>query len=144
MELPAGSAAKHSAGLVVEQAPDPAFRVQFNTHNVNAHITEPTASRNAIEEEGKPSLVSKTEPAASSKRPPEVAHITEPATSSNRLSEVYNKPWFENRDGEWFCTMCGKWATPEHIANKKHLDRAEVTQADVHVVPSISNSPRNG
>ena len=45
MALPAGSATLHSAGLVLEQAPDPTFWVHFGTHNVNANPPAETAEK---------------------------------------------------------------------------------------------------
>ena len=114
MELPAGSAALHSAGLVVEQAPDPSFWVQFNTHNVNAH--KPAASSN------------NTEPAAgASSGVGGLAGLRafNKRIADNAAAEEYDEPWFENREGEWFCILCGKWATPDHIANDKHLKRTK-------------------
>ena len=113
MELPAGSAALHSAGLVVEQAPDPSFWVQFNTHNVNAH--KPAASSN------------NTEPAEGASSGISAGGLAGLRALNKRIAESagYDEPWFENRDGEGFCTLCGKWATPDHIANDKHLKRTK-------------------
>ena len=49
MELPAGTAALHSAGLVLEQAPDPTFWVQFGTHNVNRAVHAAAAQATSTE-----------------------------------------------------------------------------------------------
>lgn len=39
-------------------------------------------------------------------------------------SPEYDKPWFELRDGEWYCTLCYNYATPGHIQSEKHKKRA--------------------
>lgn len=36
----------------------------------------------------------------------------------------YNKPWFEQREGEWYCNLCGKWATEGHVSSVMHTNRA--------------------
>jgi len=37
----------------------------------------------------------------------------------------FNKPWFTLKDGEFYCDLCGAWATPEHVASDRHSKRAE-------------------
>ena len=32
----------------------------------------------------------------------------------------YDKPWFELRDGEWYCNLCYSWATDGDIKGEKH------------------------
>jgi len=40
-------------------------------------------------------------------------------------SEVnYNKPWFMEKDGSWYCNLCGAWATDMHVYSIKHSHRA--------------------
>lgn len=40
------------------------------------------------------------------------------------LQEYASKPWFEQREGEWYCNLCHAWATEGHIAGDKHTKRA--------------------
>jgi len=35
----------------------------------------------------------------------------------------YNKPWFEKKDGEFYCNLCSAWATDGHVASEKHKTR---------------------
>jgi len=37
----------------------------------------------------------------------------------------YNKPWFERREGDWYCLLCNCWATDTHVWCSKHTTRAE-------------------
>jgi len=38
-------------------------------------------------------------------------------------SAEYNKPWFEDREGQWYCLLCSQWATDGHLAGDKHRKR---------------------
>jgi hypothetical protein len=45
---------------------------------------------------------------------------------SSWMSNVdYNKPWFERRNDEFYCNLCGAMATDGHVASEKHVYRAE-------------------
>jgi len=48
------------------------------------------------------------------------------ATTSHAadLPVEYDKPWFEWRQGYWYCLLCGCWATDTHVACLKHTFRA--------------------
>eukprot|EP00418_Pyrodinium_bahamense_P056377 CAMPEP_0179176662 /NCGR_PEP_ID=MMETSP0796-20121207/87356_1 /TAXON_ID=73915 /ORGANISM="Pyrodinium bahamense, Strain pbaha01" /LENGTH=305 /DNA_ID=CAMNT_0020880201 /DNA_START=210 /DNA_END=1124 /DNA_ORIENTATION=+ len=32
----------------------------------------------------------------------------------------YNRPWFEERNGAFYCLLCGSWATEGHLSTPKH------------------------
>ena len=38
--------------------------------------------------------------------------------------EAYNQPYFEKRNGDWFCLLCEKWAPHSHITSRKHNNKA--------------------
>lgn len=40
------------------------------------------------------------------------------------LREYQSKPWFELKDGEWYCNLCSSWATEGHLTGDKHVKRA--------------------
>ncbi|CAE8596158.1 unnamed protein product [Polarella glacialis] len=37
----------------------------------------------------------------------------------------YSKPWFERKDGEFYCNLCGAWATDGHVASDRHKARED-------------------
>jgi len=39
------------------------------------------------------------------------------------VQEEYRRPWFEERDGAYYCNLCGAWATDGHIQAEKHRKR---------------------
>mmetsp|Transcript_20304 Transcript_20304/g.36248 ORF Transcript_20304/g.36248 Transcript_20304/m.36248 type:complete len:335 (+) Transcript_20304:45-1049(+) len=56
-----------------------------------------------------------------------------PSTSKSKISGSggyptsnidYNKEWFEKKDGEYYCNLCGAWATDGHVESDKHEKRA--------------------
>jgi len=36
--------------------------------------------------------------------------------------ETWNKPWFQEKDGEWWCDLCKKRATAAHMRSNGHRD----------------------
>eukprot|EP00448_Togula_jolla_P003957 CAMPEP_0170599806 /NCGR_PEP_ID=MMETSP0224-20130122/16999_1 /TAXON_ID=285029 /ORGANISM="Togula jolla, Strain CCCM 725" /LENGTH=414 /DNA_ID=CAMNT_0010924493 /DNA_START=37 /DNA_END=1281 /DNA_ORIENTATION=+ len=43
--------------------------------------------------------------------------------SDELCDPVFNKPWFELQDCEWYCLLCDKFATMDHILSRMHQKR---------------------
>lgn len=41
------------------------------------------------------------------------------------VEKEWDQPWFEQRDGEWYCLLCNQWANTGHLTGKKHMTRQE-------------------
>jgi uncharacterized Zn finger protein (UPF0148 family) len=50
------------------------------------------------------------------------------SSAGGYYATLYDKPWFEKKDGEWYCNLCGNWATEEHINSNRHRSRAETPE----------------
>lgn len=52
-------------------------------------------------------------------------HVPSPAAPSQLPTPpMYDFPWFELREGDWYCNLCTSWATDSHIVGQKHVKRA--------------------
>jgi len=40
--------------------------------------------------------------------------------AANHWEAMYAAPWFEKRQGEYFCLLCNKWASETHLTSIKH------------------------
>lgn len=67
----------------------------------------------------------------------QIGEIPQTRPSSSSVSAIlysasaidYNKPWFERRpDGEYYCNLCGAYATEGHIGSNKHQSRSEAPE----------------
>jgi len=52
-----------------------------------------------------------------------VASCLADADTQSEEFQAWNKPWFHEKDGEWWCDLCKKWATATHIGSRGHLER---------------------
>eukprot|EP00928_Gymnodinium_smaydae_P059172 TRINITY_DN42416_c0_g1_i1.p1 TRINITY_DN42416_c0_g1~~TRINITY_DN42416_c0_g1_i1.p1 ORF type:complete len:292 (+),score=46.49 TRINITY_DN42416_c0_g1_i1:58-933(+) len=46
-------------------------------------------------------------------------------TEALPIPAQYNHAWFEKKQGDWYCNLCGCWATDGHITSAKHEKRAQ-------------------
>mmetsp|Transcript_118231 Transcript_118231/g.228134 ORF Transcript_118231/g.228134 Transcript_118231/m.228134 type:complete len:525 (-) Transcript_118231:72-1646(-) len=49
--------------------------------------------------------------------------------------------WLEMRSGEHYCIACNRWATPEHLTNDKHVQRASYWVSPQPVSSRVSAAP---
>ena len=61
--------------------------------------------------------------------------------------EAYNQPYFEKRNGDWFCLLCEKWAPHSHITSRKHNNKAwyyqRYPQSRLQLDATFEAIPRN-
>mmetsp|Transcript_157533 Transcript_157533/g.277942 ORF Transcript_157533/g.277942 Transcript_157533/m.277942 type:complete len:355 (-) Transcript_157533:51-1115(-) len=62
-------------------------------------------------------------PVAAASWSPAARQQVSQTSSSAGYDDVYAKPWFVRREGEWYCSLCSSWATEGHITCEKHLKR---------------------
>lgn len=58
---------------------------------------------------------------------PSVTRVDEGSSTSRGMQWVtnidYDKPWFERRDGDYYCLLCWAYATEGHVMSNRHVQR---------------------
>lgn len=50
------------------------------------------------------------------------------STNGGYNRALWDEPWFVKKEGEYYCDLCGNWATETHITSAKHQKRAQAPQ----------------
>merc|ERR1719291_704486 len=56
---------------------------------------------------------------------------------------MYDAPWFEKRDGEFYCLLCSAWATEGHVGSDRHKKREMYSESYGYAAGSAPPPPPN-
>ena len=67
--------------------------------------------------------------------------VVDRPAGSDPFSDGVAAGWLQRREGDFFCILCSKWCTPEHLRKEAHLRKVE-WHAREHTMPQAPEPPQ--
>lgn len=71
----------------------------------------------------------------------QVIQVVDRPAGSDPFSDGVAAGWLQRREGDFFCILCSKWCTPEHLRKEAHLRKVE-WHAREHTIPQAPEPPQ--